>query len=210
MKNKIGGILTILLFSTSAVFAHPGRTDSNGCHTCRTNCEKYGLAYGEYHCHDGRSGNTSSSSVNTITVKKSSDTSLKSLKIENKTIDIDEKLEYTTKEENVTIVATATDKNAELDYDREVKLNLGKNEIEIKVTAEDSTTKTYTVTVIREEKQGVLATSENIEEIKEMEVTDEKEDDNITFGDLVVTSGVCGLGYLGYKKYKNNKESKNK
>ena len=51
-------LLLVLLTSTS-IQAHPGRTDSNGCHTCRTNCEKWGLAYGEYHCHNG--GGTSSS-----------------------------------------------------------------------------------------------------------------------------------------------------
>lgn len=34
-----------------ATFAHPGRTDSVGCHTCRTNCPNWGLSYGEYHCH---------------------------------------------------------------------------------------------------------------------------------------------------------------
>lgn len=33
------------------VFAHPGRTDSSGCHTCRTNCSSWGLSSGEYHCH---------------------------------------------------------------------------------------------------------------------------------------------------------------
>ncbi|MBI2097306.1 MAG: YHYH domain-containing protein [Candidatus Sungbacteria bacterium] len=33
------------------VFAHPGGTDSSGCHTCRTNCSSWGLSYGEYHCH---------------------------------------------------------------------------------------------------------------------------------------------------------------
>lgn len=31
--------------------AHPGRTDSAGCHTCRTNCPNWGLSTGEYHCH---------------------------------------------------------------------------------------------------------------------------------------------------------------
>lgn len=45
----------VITFSTSfelrVVFAHPGRTDSFGCHTCRTNCPKWGLSYGEYHCH---------------------------------------------------------------------------------------------------------------------------------------------------------------
>lgn len=31
--------------------AHPGNTDSFGCHTCRTNCPSWGRYYGEYHCH---------------------------------------------------------------------------------------------------------------------------------------------------------------
>lgn len=45
------------------VNAHPGRTDSNGGHTCRTNCEEWGLEYGEYHYHnDGESGSSSGSS----------------------------------------------------------------------------------------------------------------------------------------------------
>lgn len=33
------------------VYAHPGRTDTYGCHTCRTNCSSWGLSTGEYHCH---------------------------------------------------------------------------------------------------------------------------------------------------------------
>lgn len=33
--------------------AHSGRTDASGCHTCRTNCAKYGLRSGQYHCHGG-------------------------------------------------------------------------------------------------------------------------------------------------------------
>jgi len=35
-------------------FAHPGRTDSSGCHTCKTNCPNWGLLYGEYHCHNSK------------------------------------------------------------------------------------------------------------------------------------------------------------
>lgn len=42
-----------LLIVPSEVFAHPGRTDSNGCHQCKTNCESWGLTTGEYHCHNG-------------------------------------------------------------------------------------------------------------------------------------------------------------
>ena len=34
--------------------AHPGRTDSSGCHTCRTNCSSWGLSSGEYHCHNAK------------------------------------------------------------------------------------------------------------------------------------------------------------
>src|SRR3989344_1088358 len=45
-------ILSIVVVSSPVtVFAHPGRTDSSGCHTCKTNCPNWGLSYGEYHCH---------------------------------------------------------------------------------------------------------------------------------------------------------------
>lgn len=40
----------IVMANTTAQ-AHPGRTDSSGCHTCRTNCSSWGLSSGEYHCH---------------------------------------------------------------------------------------------------------------------------------------------------------------
>jgi hypothetical protein len=38
-------------FGPTVTFAHPGGTDSSGCHTCRTNCPNWGLSFGEYHCH---------------------------------------------------------------------------------------------------------------------------------------------------------------
>ncbi len=44
----------ISLFSFQIVSAHPGRTDASGCHTCRTNCSKWGLDAGEYHCHNAK------------------------------------------------------------------------------------------------------------------------------------------------------------
>lgn len=54
----------------TACEAHPGGKDSNGCHTCKTNCAKWGLSTGEYHCHGGggsssgsAGGSTGSSSV---------------------------------------------------------------------------------------------------------------------------------------------------
>lgn len=32
-------------------YAHPGGTDANGCHVCRTNCPSWGIPYGYYHRH---------------------------------------------------------------------------------------------------------------------------------------------------------------
>lgn len=59
-------LIIIVLFSqTMVVFAHPGRTDSNGCHTCRTNCASWGLSTGQYHCHNGGSSNSRSYSTTT-------------------------------------------------------------------------------------------------------------------------------------------------
>ncbi len=47
-------VLITVLFIPSLSQAHPGRTDSSGCHTCRTNCSKWGLSTGEYHCHQAK------------------------------------------------------------------------------------------------------------------------------------------------------------
>lgn len=49
--------IVIGIFSSS-VFAHPWNTDGSGCHTCRTNCSSWWLSYGEYHCHNPKSYNT--------------------------------------------------------------------------------------------------------------------------------------------------------
>lgn len=59
-------LLTASFFFSSVTVAHPGRTDANGGHTCRTNCEKWGLEYGEYHYHNGK-GNSSSGSQKSST-----------------------------------------------------------------------------------------------------------------------------------------------
>lgn len=59
MKHWFNKILVSLMASLLLVvpfftFAHPGRTDAYGCHTCRTNCPNWGLSYGEYHCHNAK------------------------------------------------------------------------------------------------------------------------------------------------------------
>ena len=37
----------------SEVYAHPGRTASDGCHYCRTNCSRWGVPSSQRHCHGG-------------------------------------------------------------------------------------------------------------------------------------------------------------
>lgn len=54
MSKLLTGVLLLGLFMPSVIFAHPGRTDSYGCHTCKTNCAKWGLNMGEYHCHQAK------------------------------------------------------------------------------------------------------------------------------------------------------------
>lgn len=45
--------LVILLNVTSPAEAHPGNTAADNCHYCRTNCDKWGVAWNERHCHGG-------------------------------------------------------------------------------------------------------------------------------------------------------------
>lgn len=54
MKNFLFIIIFLILAIPVISFAHPGRTDSSGCHTCRTNCSNWGLSTGEYHCHNAK------------------------------------------------------------------------------------------------------------------------------------------------------------
>lgn len=56
-KALLVSLLFFIGFSISPLItlAHPGNTDSSGCHTCRTNCPDWGLSYGEYHCHNAKS-----------------------------------------------------------------------------------------------------------------------------------------------------------
>jgi hypothetical protein len=63
-------LLAVALLSFGAVGnaeAHPGRTDANGGHTCRTNCASWGLGQGEYHSHGGGGGSTGGSTGESYT-----------------------------------------------------------------------------------------------------------------------------------------------
>lgn len=156
-------ILLVLIFTPYDVLAHPGRTDANGCHTCRTNCAKWGLATGQYHCHNGGSKssssnsnnkNNSSASSNTKKVVKSSNNKLDSITINGKDFTSSlEAIEYKTFDDKVILEAKANDSKAEIKIDNP-NLEIGENEIVIKVTAENGDIKNYKVKVIREEKSN--------------------------------------------------------
>ena len=44
-------ICLILFGSVNIGYAHPGRTASDGCHYCWTNCDRWGEVEGARHCH---------------------------------------------------------------------------------------------------------------------------------------------------------------
>lgn len=83
MKKSVYVLVSLsccfMLFLPSVSDAHPGRTDSNGGHTCRTNCEKWGLEYGEYHYHnDGDTSNSGSSNNFDTNTNNNTDSSTES------------------------------------------------------------------------------------------------------------------------------------
>jgi hypothetical protein len=61
MKKPLLLFVLLFFFSVGSTEAHPGRTDSSGGHTCRTNCEEWGYSYGEYHYHGGGGSSTGGS-----------------------------------------------------------------------------------------------------------------------------------------------------
>lgn len=139
------------------VNASPGRTDSYGCHTCRTNSSKYGLSTGQYHCHESKS--TSSSGTKSNSLKKSNnskstnknsnkatsnkpikskDATLKSLTIEGNKVNISDNMSYTTSSNHVFLNPIPNNEKAVINGNREFDLQNGNNTFNIKVIAEDN------------------------------------------------------------------------
>lgn len=150
MKKKFIIVILLIGMMPSVVLAHPGRTDSNGCHYCRTNCTKYGLSNGQYHCHNGGSSSGSSNSGTTITKTKSNDATLKYIIIDNNKFDSVDNVKYSTTNENVNIEVVTNDSNARYEVKNNSNLSIGENTITIDVTAEDGTSKNYNINVTRE------------------------------------------------------------
>jgi len=45
-------VLVSLFSILHNAYAHPGRTASDGCHYCRTNCNSWGVVWDQRHCHN--------------------------------------------------------------------------------------------------------------------------------------------------------------
>lgn len=168
-------MLTILTISLTInnVYAHPGRTDSSGCHYCRTNCAKWGLSEGEYHCHNGSSSSSSksnsssksSSSINSsnkttqvIKIEKSSNAKLKKLLIENKEISLKQNMYYETDNDMASIEAIPESGKAKVEIDKTGLLEHGSNKIKITVTAEDKTKNTYNLNIVLKSSDADIST----------------------------------------------------
>lgn len=153
-KKIVFMLFLIMLLLNVKVYAHPGNTDSNGCHTCKKNCSSWGLYDGQYHCHNNtnNSNNNSSSNSNinnsSTTYVKSQVATLSSLKIDSSNISINEEMNFTTTNSIPTITAIPTSNKASVKIDKNDELEYGNNEIIITVTAEDLTTKQYKLNII--------------------------------------------------------------
>ena len=119
MKRLLLAVLILMLISE--VYGHPGRTNSEGCHTCKTNCEQYGLQYGEYHCHNKTSSNgtinnsndsttssgtTSSTKTSISTTSKKITTSIKKQEVKITTTVLEELTGSAIKEGDIKLVST--------------------------------------------------------------------------------------------------------
>ena len=64
----------VLLLVAAEVAAHPGRTASDGCHYCRTNCSRWGVPADKRHCHGGGTSPTTSTTQKPTTCPASTGT----------------------------------------------------------------------------------------------------------------------------------------
>lgn len=65
---RIAFLAFVVGFVAAAGFAHPGRTANDGCHYCRTNCEKWNVEKDRRHCHNGGSESSASAAPAAATV----------------------------------------------------------------------------------------------------------------------------------------------
>ena len=100
-------------------------------------------------------------------ISKSSDTSLKSVKINNESIVISEKMKYSIDTDNIDIKVETTDTKSNINISDNYKnLDIGNNKIIITITAEDYTQKEYILDVYRKSNNTNINLRYNNEIIK--------------------------------------------
>ncbi len=142
-------LFILLILFPRVVDAHPGRTDSNGCHYCRTNCDSWGVAWNVKHCHGG---NTTTKKVTTKVTKtyvKSSNANIKSLKVDGEIVNGNYSFIYKTYKNSATIKVSLEDSKAKVKGTGTKQLNDYKNEFEIIVTAENGDKENYNVIIYK-------------------------------------------------------------
>ena len=87
--------------------------------------------------------------------EKSKDTTLKTVKIDDNEILVEEQMTYETSKKNIELNIEATDSKAKVEFDKQ-ELSIGENEIVIKVTAEAGNSKEYKLIIIRKEIQSTV------------------------------------------------------
>jgi len=85
--------------------------------------------------------------------EKSKDTTLKTVKIDDNEISVEEQMTYETSKKNIELNIEATDSKAKVEFDKQ-ELSIGENEIVIKVTAEAGNSKEYKLIITRKEIQS--------------------------------------------------------
>lgn len=196
--------MSLLLFVSIFIFptislAHPGRTDASGGHTCRTNCEKWGLEYGEYHYHNG-GGSSSGSSSDTSTTKPESPV------VTFKTITVTEAISFNTKKED----------DPSLEEGKEKTVQEGKEGIKTityKITYSDGkeTDREKTVEEISQDPvDEIIAVGTKLaEEEKPVPVEEENKSSGGGLSSFVWLLILGGGGYWLYKKFKKKGRDNN-
>ena len=168
MKKELKRLIMIMIVVLSPLYveAHPGRTDSNGCHTCRTNCAKWGLRYGQYHCHGRKNSSTSSNTSKTTTTKVlDSNKNIKSISIDNTNLEVKDTMEYKTYNIVNSIDIKLESTKSKYEMSNYSNLSIGDNNIKITVTSEDNTSKEYNLNIKYLEEPNISSISINNDNI---------------------------------------------
>lgn len=160
---------------------------------------------------NNNSNNSSNNNINNNKVNsntnnlKSGDNTLKQLIIDDKNIDVEEKMYYSTDKETVTIDAVPNNGKASVIVNN-VDLKIGDNEIIIEVVTEDGAKRNYILVINRKIESIPLPESQVTEKSDELSNNDDFQSED----EASLFTGVLTIGILGYGLYYLVKKIKRK